>query len=291
MEDAVAHTMQRIKPALQRQEQVERAIAEAEERARDVERLRASQVQERIERLATDASAQPKQVQAQVRSAVRAAEERFEKQLAQVHETYKKAAGEQQMQIKELLRQAHEHARQQQEMAVRKATDEVRAACEEEKAAAMDAAKAAVQMSALQQAEELDRVMVEVAELRAENRVQHERLQEVMLELARAHTQLGLAASGGGAARAAAQQAADDARDEAEALERLRRAAPALPVTGTYDPFDMPFVRRPENDEGGSVVSAASATTRLTARTVEPGDELLDAFETASLSGTVVVND
>eukprot|EP00965_Chrysotila_dentata_P151885 5018879-Pleurochrysis_carterae.AAC.1 len=66
------------------------------------------------------------------------------------------------MQIKELLRQAHEHARQQQEMAVRKATDEVRAACEEEKAAAMDAAKAAVQMSALQQAEELDRVMVEV---------------------------------------------------------------------------------------------------------------------------------
>ena len=36
---------------------------------------------------------------------MRSAEDRFEKQLSSVHETYKKASDEQQIQIKELLKQ------------------------------------------------------------------------------------------------------------------------------------------------------------------------------------------
>eukprot|EP00316_Scyphosphaera_apsteinii_P022822 CAMPEP_0119299652 /NCGR_PEP_ID=MMETSP1333-20130426/1697_1 /TAXON_ID=418940 /ORGANISM="Scyphosphaera apsteinii, Strain RCC1455" /LENGTH=1309 /DNA_ID=CAMNT_0007301147 /DNA_START=54 /DNA_END=3983 /DNA_ORIENTATION=- len=186
VEEAVAHTMNRIKPALQRQDGVEQAIRNAEERARQHERTRATEIQARIEELAADAAQQPKAVQAQVRAAVQAAEDRFDKQLAAVHETYKKAAAEQQQQIKELLRQAHEHARQQQETAIRLEAERVRKLCDEEKETALGAARAAVQMSALQQAEQLDSVMNQIAELRAENKTQEALLQERASQLERA---------------------------------------------------------------------------------------------------------
>ena len=58
--------------------------------------------------------------------------------------------------------QAHEHAKQQQQLAVERALDEMRSQCEEEKRIAMESAKAAVQISALQHAEELDALSVEV---------------------------------------------------------------------------------------------------------------------------------
>ena len=47
VEEAVSLTMAKIKPALQNQESVERAIAAAEERAKEAERQRATQIQAR----------------------------------------------------------------------------------------------------------------------------------------------------------------------------------------------------------------------------------------------------
>eukprot|EP00308_Calcidiscus_leptoporus_P024126 CAMPEP_0119403962 /NCGR_PEP_ID=MMETSP1334-20130426/143653_1 /TAXON_ID=127549 /ORGANISM="Calcidiscus leptoporus, Strain RCC1130" /LENGTH=1443 /DNA_ID=CAMNT_0007427919 /DNA_START=15 /DNA_END=4346 /DNA_ORIENTATION=+ len=300
VEDAVAHTMSRIKPALQKQEEVERAIRVAEERAKELERLRQTSMQERVEKLASEASSQPKAVQEQVRTAVRSAEDRFEKQLSSVHETYKKASDEQQIQIKELLKQAHEHAKQQQQLAVERAVDEVRTGVEEEKRAAMEAAKAAVQMSALQQAEELDAVSVEVAELRAENRMLSERLSEVSHELARAHSTLGIVPSGGGDSSAivvaanqppprfrmltagredAARHASADDQEAKAALALLRRANPALPSgTGPLDPFDVPIAR----------------PSRLS---VEPSSHDLPTssdnndLETSSIAPTILISD
>lgn len=106
VEEAVVHTMARIKPALQKQEEVEAAIRRAEERAREMERMQASQVENRIKELAQDVASQPAAVQKQIRAAVTAVEDRNARQLAQVHQTYKEAADEQQLQIKELLQQA-----------------------------------------------------------------------------------------------------------------------------------------------------------------------------------------
>ena len=59
VEEAVVHTMARIKPALQKQEEVEAAIRRAEERAREMERMQASQVENRIKELAQDVASQP----------------------------------------------------------------------------------------------------------------------------------------------------------------------------------------------------------------------------------------
>lgn len=166
---AIKETMEKIKPQLQKQEAVEAAIRAAEERARDKERVIAAQVQARIEELAADAASQPEAVQAAVRAAVRESEERAEQRLAAVHQMYEKAAGEQQVQIKELLRETQDHAKQREQAAIYAAVAEVRDRAAEEQKITLEQAREVVQMSAIQQAEQLDGVLAELAELRAEN--------------------------------------------------------------------------------------------------------------------------
>ena len=92
-----------------------------------------SQIQARIEELATDAASQPKAVQAAVRAAVRESEERAEQRVGAVHQMYEKAAAEQQIQIKELLRMTQSHAKERHDALLAAAVREVKERAEEEK--------------------------------------------------------------------------------------------------------------------------------------------------------------
>lgn len=100
---------------------------------------------------------------------MRESEERAEGRVKAIHEAYEKAAEEQQRQIKQLLREANTRAQQQQEYAVNIAVAEALQAADEDKLVALQHARAGLQDSALQQQEQLDTVLAEMAELRAEN--------------------------------------------------------------------------------------------------------------------------
>ncbi|KAL1499078.1 hypothetical protein AB1Y20_013592 [Prymnesium parvum] len=168
-EKTMKEALERIKPQLQKQEAVEAAIRDAEERAREKERHMAAQIQARIEERAADASSQPAAVQAAVRAAVRESEERAEQRLAAVHKMYEKAAAEQQIQIKELLQTTQREAKERHQTLLASAIREVRERAEEEKQVALEQARMVVQSSAVQQAEQLDALLSELAEVRAEN--------------------------------------------------------------------------------------------------------------------------
>lgn len=116
-----------------------------------------------------EALEQPKAVQEATRKAVREAEDRADTRLKTVHEAYEKAAAEQQMQIKELLRESATRAKAQQEQAVAKAIAAAEAKAAEERQQTLDHARQAVQVSASATAEQMDAVLAELAELRAEN--------------------------------------------------------------------------------------------------------------------------
>ena len=122
-----------------------------------------TQIQARIEELATDAASQPKAVQAAVRAAVRESEERAEQRVAAVHKMYEKAAAEQQIQIKELLRMTQSHAKERHDALLAAAVREVKERAEEEKRITLEQAREAVQSSAIQQAEQLDGTPLETA--------------------------------------------------------------------------------------------------------------------------------
>ena len=170
-EEAEKEALERIQPQLQRQEAVEQAIRDAEARARERERQLAAQVQSRIEELAAEAHAaeQPKAVQAAVRAAVRESEERAEARVKAIHDAYEQAAAEQQAQIKALLREANARAQQQQDYAVSIAVAEALTAADEDKQVALEHARSAVHGATLQQQEQLDGLLGEIAQLRAEN--------------------------------------------------------------------------------------------------------------------------
>jgi len=164
-EKTMKEALERIKPQLQKQEAVEAAIRDAEERAREKERHMAAQIQARIEERAADASSQPVAVQAAVRAAVRESEERAEQRLAAVHKMYEKAAAEQQIQIKELLQTTQREAKERHQTLLASAIREVRERAEEEKQVALEQARMVVQSSAVQQAEQLDALLSELAEV------------------------------------------------------------------------------------------------------------------------------
>lgn len=152
-----------------KQDQVEAAIREAEQRAAQRERLQAAGIAARIEDLAQQAASQPKAVQAAVRSAVREAEAQHEAKLAAVHEAYMKASAEQQAQVKALLEKAQQEGAHQSQVAINAAVTEMRLECDARIATMTEQARETVQFAAKQQADELDGLLAEMAELRAEN--------------------------------------------------------------------------------------------------------------------------
>ena len=124
-----------------------------------------------MEELPAEAQAaeQPTAVQAAVRAAVRESEERAEGRVKAIHEAYEKAAAEQQKQIKQLLKEANQRAQQQQEYAVSIAVAEALQAADEDKQVALQNARSAVHGATMQQQSQMDKVLAEMAELRAEN--------------------------------------------------------------------------------------------------------------------------
>jgi len=167
--EAEAEALDRIKPQLLKQEAVEQAIRDAEERARERERQLSVQVQARIEEMATEAAEQPKAVKESIKRALRENEERAEARLKSVHEAYEKAASEMQAQNKELMRDAAIRSRQQQQAAVESERLAGMSRMEEERRKTLEQARTAVQLSAVQTAEQIDGVLAELAEVRAEN--------------------------------------------------------------------------------------------------------------------------
>jgi len=80
-----------------------------------------------------------------------------------------KASAEQQAQVKALLEKAQQEGAHQSQVAINAAVTEMRLECDARIATMTEQARETVQFAAKQQADELDGLLAEMAELRAEN--------------------------------------------------------------------------------------------------------------------------